>query len=158
MSTALDHVFNTTELLEMILLAPPFSEILRARQISRAFRDVLDASPFIKRIRTNPYIGVYVRLPSLCSISEGEAPTLEADLVLYHDKPLTVYTFRDSDEFPSQMFYKLENGHPSPQLDPGNSSLTLLGPAYSSKPERFAPHRADIRLKQDIVDEFMLTC
>jgi hypothetical protein len=137
MSTALDRVVNTTELLEMVLLALPLNDLLRARQISRTCRDLIDWSKFLQSIRAEPYIGVSIHLPDQVSISQQEAPLLKADFVLYYDKPITIHKTQGDVEYPSRTFFKFEHGCPPP-----NFPQTVWGHKYFGRPLRFVPDRA----------------
>ena len=137
MSTALDRVVNTTELLEMILLALPLNYLLQARQISRTCRDLIDGSKYLQNIRAEPYIGVYVRFPKQCSISEQDAPVLEADFVLYYDKAVTINKALGELLHHSRTFFKFEEGNSPPDFP-----QAVWGSKWSCRPRQFVAQRA----------------
>ena len=140
MSTALDRVVNTVELLELILLALPLDELLRARQISRTCRDLINRSKFLNQIRNQPYVAVHIRLPAKCSLSSEDAPTLVTEFVLYHHQPLTLCINLRGVEYPSKVFckYKAED-LPTPETE---FPQQIWGGSYCAKPHRFVRYRA----------------
>jgi hypothetical protein len=138
MCTALHRVVGTVELLEMILLALPLNDLLRARQISRTCRDLINGSKFLQNIRAEPYVGVHIQLPKQCSISQQDAPILEADFVLYYDKPITIHKSQGEVEYPWRTFVKFEQGGSPPDFP-----QAVWGHKYFGLPRRFVRDRAD---------------
>ena len=114
MVTAVDRVVHTPEIFEQILLALPLVELLKARQVSRLCRELILNSSTIRTIQSHPHIRINLRLPTHCSLSEGAAPILAADLTLYFDKPLTLCKFPYLSSGPSQVTYKFEEGTSPP--------------------------------------------
>lgn len=108
MATAAQRVFGTVELLEQIIFALPLNSMLRSRRVSRLFRDVIDESEHLLRIRANPIIGVHLRVPAQCSLSALRSQTLDADLILSFDQPLTVRTSTRLSQGSKGLIYGLE--------------------------------------------------
>jgi hypothetical protein len=74
---ATGRVVNTVELLELILLCLPLNELLRMRQVSTTWRDLIMQTTMIRNIGDKSYIAVQIQLPPICSVSEGQPPILE---------------------------------------------------------------------------------
>jgi hypothetical protein len=74
---ATGRVVNTVELLELILLCLPLNELLRMRQVSTTWRDLIMQTTMIRNIGDKPHIAVQIQLPPICSVSEGQPPILE---------------------------------------------------------------------------------
>ena len=140
MSTARDRVINTAELLQLILLALPFDELLRARQVSKGCRDLINRSKYLRQIQAQPYVGVHAQLPRLCSISQDPPPYLTVHFTLYFDKPITIYLHPVNIKHISTAFYKFEDG------DSTVSALDfprgMWGSKHSSRPHRFKTYTA----------------
>ena len=140
MSTALDRAVNTVELLELILLALPLDELLRARRISRTCRDLIERSKFLNQIRNEAYVAVNIQLPTKCSSMQEDAPKLEAEFVLYHHQPLTLCTNLRCIEYPSKFFYKYKADRPP--FSQNEFRQHIWGGGYCAATQRFVRYRA----------------
>ena len=118
MSTALDRVINTVELLEHMLLLLPLDLLLRARQVSRLWRELILRSERFRKLHSEPYIGISLQLPAKCSLSDSNEPRLMADLTLYFDEPVTMRQKPSCLHYPSQLTYRHEVGTPPPDSFP----------------------------------------
>ena len=117
-TSACNQLFETVELIDLILQYVPLDDLLRCRQVSKTWRDLVERSKILQRIQQNPYVGVLARTPRECSLLEGENPTLEADFVLWHDKSVTILRSPSCLNYPGQIFFKVEEGATPPETLP----------------------------------------
>lgn len=143
-TTSLEQAFNTTELLELILLALPLSDLVKVRSVSCRFKEVIERSRYWQQLCKYPYVGVRIQLPEVCSQTEGEPPILQAALILYYAKPITVCTNRPVVKYPSKVFCKFEKGQPEP-ADWPYVCHTTWGGRYNIRPHRFTPINIKMR-------------
>jgi hypothetical protein len=131
--SACNQLFATVELVELILEYVALDDLLRCRQVSSTWRDLVKRSKLLQRIREYPYVGVLVRCPRECSLSEGETLTAEADLTLWHDRPVTILRSPSCLTFPCGMFFKVEEGATPPE----NASMFTWPARFNPRAFRF---------------------
>ena len=67
-TSACNRLVETVELIELILQHVPLDDLLRCRQVSNTWRDLVERSRILQKIQQNPHVGVLARCPRECSL------------------------------------------------------------------------------------------
>ena len=116
--SAAERMAGTVELLEMVLVSLPLTEMLLARRVSRTCKALVEQSARFNEIRKHPCITAKLSLPYECSISSSESPMLNVDLVLCFDRPITVRLAASPLAGPFSLTYRYELGTARPEPFP----------------------------------------
>jgi hypothetical protein len=140
MYSALERVLSTAELVEHVMLFLQLDSFLSARDVCWLWRELIMRSKRFQQIKSEPYIGVRIRLPSKCSVDQDEPSTLEADLTLYYDKPITIHKTWGAAPFPRKTFFKFE----AESDPPASKSFRRIwwGSKFHCRPHHFSLERA----------------
>jgi len=144
MLSATQQVINTVELLDAIFEKLPLDQLLRARHVSRLWREVINNSRTVKRIKDKPYIGVRIHVPEQGIAWDNHMIRLDADLTLYATEPLTIGRYARSLEFHAQLAEECREID-TPPPDQEKPLLIMVGPHKVSKaaPASFKMDRQD---------------